>query len=525
MAKTTILTSVSIGFFCCAGWLAESAWAESISWVDGGPDKSWNTGANWGNGVGPGATDTALFDNTGATFLPGEVTNSLDDNRVVGGLAYNNSGAFHTTDLNGFTLSVFGSVNFNTNQPGQSTTTLRDGVLIVADPSGSVNVGRSYGNGATANVNLAGLSQFGATVNQFQVGTSVGGNANGELTMAKNNVVVADQVVIGGSGNAHLHLGQTNEFSTANFSVAKDFSSATVDIINGGNFKLGTAEHRTLLSIADQDTNTYSTLNGRIDLTGGSLDAQLDGLVVGRKFGGAGTTVGELIGGTGQVDIGAPGNTANVIIGQAVFGGTVRGTVDFSGMQSLHADVNQLIVGQSLSGTATGSLQLAAENTINANSIIVGDNGNANMHLGQSNTIMAHELIVAKDYSSATVDIAAGGQLALGTAEQRTFLSIADQSTNTNSTLNGRVDLTGGTLDAHLDGLVVGRKFGGPGTTVGELVGGTGQVDIGTHGQHGQCDYRSGRVRRHGPGHGRPERHAKLECEPEPIDRRPNDCR
>ena len=485
MAKSILGIWAGIGILCCTGWFSTPTRADLISWVAGGVGNSWSTGANWSDGVGPGVTDTAVFDNGGAVFLPGEVTNFLDASEVIGGLAYNNSGAFHTTDLGGFTLGVFGSLNFNTNQPGLSTTTIRDGVLIVADPFGSVNVGRSFGSGAKANVNLGGLTQFAATVNQFQVGTSIGGTASGELTLAQDNVIVADQVVIGNDGGAQLHLGATNEFVTGDFIVAKDFSNAIVDIVNGGHFELGTAERRTLLSIADQDTNTNSSLNGRVDLTGGTMHAFLDGLIVGRKFGGPGVAVGELIGGNGHIDIGAEGNTANIIIGQSVDGGTARGTVDFSGMQSLTANLNQLIVGQSFLGNARGTLILAADNTIDAHSILVGDNAGGTLttlRLGQTNVITTHELIVAKDFSNATIDIINGGSLDLGTAEQRTLLSIADQDINTNSSLNGRVDLTGGTVNAFLDGLIVGRKFGGPGTTVGELIGGTGHVDIGAEG-------------------------------------------
>ncbi|MGD9721357.1 MAG: beta strand repeat-containing protein [Pirellulales bacterium] len=482
MANAPIGRSATIAVLFCAAALSAFARADVITWTAGGPGNSWSTPGNWSNGVGPAATDTALFDSAGAVFLPGEVTNSLDDDRTVAGLAYNNSGTFHTTDLNGHTLDVLGSLNFNTNRNAQSTTTIRDGILAVSDAVGSVNVARSFGSGASASVNLTGLSQFSATVSQFHVGTSIGGNASGELTLAHDNVIHADQVVVGDDGNGHLHLGHTNQVLAGNFAVARDVSSSTVDIVNGGTLALGTPDERTLLSIADQNTNTMGAFSGRIDMTGGTLEAYLDGLIVGRKFGGQGSATGELLGGTGHVTIGSAGNTANVIVGQSVNGGTVRGTVDFSGMQSLNANVNQLIVGQNIVGTAFGTLNLAANNDIDAHSIIIGDNGNAEMRLGQTNTIKAAELIVGKDFSSARVDITNGGSLSLGTPEHRTLLSIADQDTNTNSSLNARVDLTGGTLEAHLDGLIVGRKFGGPGSTTGELIGGAGHMTIGDEG-------------------------------------------
>jgi len=484
MTTATNNRGLLTGICTCACVLALAApvHAEQVTWTAAGADDIWSTADNWSNNAGPSATDTAVFGNAGTTFLPGEVTNFLTDNRTVGGLAYQTSSGFHTTDLRGSTLSVFGSLNFNTNLPNQSTTTLRGGVLVVADPAGAVNIARSFGSGATANVNLSGLAQFAATVNQFHVGTSLGGNATGIVSMSKHNVVVADQIAVGGNGNGTVHLGQTNELKTPNLFLAKESGSATVDITNGGSIELGTAAQRTLLTIADQNYNGNNTFSGRLDLTGGMLNAHLDGLIVGRKSGGAGNTTGEIFGGTGDISIGSSGNVADVIVGQGLYGGNVRGTADLSGMQSFTANLNQLIVGQSLNSTASGSLKLAEQNTIDAKTIIVGDNAGAELRLGASNTIAARELTIAKDHSSATVDIAAGGHLALGSAEQRTMLSIAEQNTNTNSSLSGRLDLTGGSLNAHLSDVVVGRKFGGPGNAVGEFLASSGHVDIGAAG-------------------------------------------
>lgn len=486
--KRWLLTGICV--CACFVTIAAPVHAEIVTWTAAGADDHWATGGNWSNNSGPTATDTVLFDNTGSTFLPGEVTSFLNDNRTVGGLAYQMTSGFHTTDLGGSTLSVFGSLNFNTNLPNQSTATLRDGVLVVADPAGAVNVGRSYGGGAVANVNLSGLSQFAATVNQFHVGTSLGGYATGIVSMAAHNVVVADQIAVGGmgsgaagNGSGTVHLGQTNELATAGLFLAKETGSATVDMANGGSLEVGSADARTLLSIADQNYNGNNTFfSGRLDLTGGTLTAHLDGLIVGRKSGGAGSSTGEMFGGTGDISVGSTGNVADVIIGQGFNGGVIRGTADLSGMQSFTANLNQMIVGQSVNSSASGSLKLAELNSIDAKTIVVGDNASGELRLGISNTIATRELTIAKDNSSATVEIAAGGHLTLGSSEQRTAISIAEQNTNTNSSFSGRLDLTGGSLDAHLADVVVGRKFGGSGNAVGELISGGGQLDIGEAG-------------------------------------------
>ena len=132
----------------------------AVHWTAEGPNDDWATGDNWSNELGPGPFETALFDNAGASTIPGEVTNYLTADRTIGGLTYSNANRYHTTDLGGATLTVEGNLNFNVNQPGHTTTVIRRGALVVGGGFANVNVGRSYSGGAWAVANLGGLAEF-----------------------------------------------------------------------------------------------------------------------------------------------------------------------------------------------------------------------------------------------------------------------------------------------------------------------------------------------------------------------------
>ncbi len=130
-------------------------------------------------------------------------------------------------------------------------------------------------------------------------------------------------------------------------------------------------------------------------------------------------------------------------------------------MQNLNANLNQLIVGQTIAGSSTGTLKLPAHNTIDATSIIVGDGGDGTLRLGQTNAIAADELVVGRTYSTARVEVPLGATVELGSPERRTDVSIGIFDANTNASLSGEMDFTGAKLVAHLGQVIIGGKSGG----------------------------------------------------------------
>ena len=459
----------------------------SVTWT-GASGTDWANGHNWSNNSGPSTTDTAIFNDTGSSIIPSDTTSVLNTDRIIGGLVFSDTaGHYHTLDLGGHGLSVAGSLSFNLDQGSSTTTTMRNGTLLLTNSFGQINVGRAVAGSAAAIVDLSGLTSIGAHVQDVLIGASTANGASGTLTLSPLNNITANTFTVGSNGDGHLTLGQSNTILTPQFTIARDFSNSAVTIVSGGNLMLGSLTQRTNLSIANQNIGTNDGHGGTLDLTGGTFNAYLGDVIVGqRQTGGFGGTLGTLIGGTGgSVDIGAPGNTANVIIGRMLTGNTnATGSVDFSGLQNLNASLNTLLLGTAISGSANGTLKLAASNNISANSIVIGSNGDATLTLGHANTILTPQFTIAQDFSNSSVKIVSGGNLTLGSPTQRTNLTIADQNIGTNDGHGGTLDLTGGTFNAYLGDLVVGqRQTGGFGGTVASLIGGNGgAVDIGAAG-------------------------------------------
>src|SRR5207247_1395369 len=159
-----------------------------------------------------------------------------------------------------------------------------------------------------------------------------------------------------------------------------------------------------------------------------------------------GGTTGQLLGGgSGSVTIGDALSRASWIVANTINGGGTTGTVDFSHLSTLQAYVNDFWVGHGPGGSASGTVSLAATNIIDAsNGILIGvAQGGGTLNLGRTtNTILTNQLVVGQDYSIGLVKGSAGGSLALGSAAQRTALTIGAGTTNTNATYTGTLDLS-----------------------------------------------------------------------------------
>ena len=159
-----------------------------------------------------------------------------------------------------------------------------------------------------------------------------------------------------------------------------------------------------------------------------------------------------------------------VTIGQATSGGGATGTVDFSGQASLTASLSHLTVGSA----GTGSLLLPNTNTIDTQSLVVGDtNGNGTLRLGTQNSLLADTMQVGNSYANASVTMPAGGTLSLGSPTRPTDLSVGNVLINTNSSYTATVDLSGATVNADFNNFTVGQKTASlPGNELATFVGG-----------------------------------------------------
>jgi hypothetical protein len=499
VASLRACVAVGVGAsLVAAGMPVAPAGAAVVSWTATTVGASWGA-SSWSVAGGPGTGDTANFTDTGSFTLAGEPTSVLNADRTIAGLIFTNaSSKFHTLDLNGKTLTVNGSVNFNTDGSGTTTTTVRNGTLVLAGAFSNLNVGRASAGSSNGSADLSGLTALNANLAEWHVGSSASGATNATLTLSPSNTVTTGKWFVGDSSatsdaRATVHLGLANTVNTAEAYVGRDRGNATVDVVGGGVLTLGSAAQRTLLQVGVGNLLNNADYTGRLDLTGGRLNATLASLTVGQKEGGGfGDAVGLLVAGTGgAIDIGASGNTANLFVGRKLTGGNdsgAIGTADFSGAASLTANLDQLAVGTALTGTATGTLRLAVSNAVNANSIVVGsDGGGTNLlALGKTNTVLADSLAIGVNQANGTASIPAtgGSSLALGSAARRTSVTISASNALTNSAYAGKLDLSGATFTGFLADLTVGQKDnGGFGSATGTFVAGNaGTVDIGAPG-------------------------------------------
>jgi len=474
-------------------FLSSSADAGVVTWTGAG-GQSWSN-ASWNPGP-PGGTDTVSFTDAGSVGFPGTVTSSLDVSRTIGGLAFSDSaGHYHTLDLSGFTLTVNGSLNFNTDQGSSTTTGIRDGILNVGGVSSSLYVGTAVSGGATGIADFSGLTTFGATLQNLFIGSSTAGGATGTLTLSPSNNISAQLIQVGaannsGDANGTLHLGLSNTIMASEFDIGKDNGTGTVTIVNGGLLTLGSAGARTLLQVGNNSVSTNGTYVASLNLTGSTAHAYLSSLIVGQASNpaGVGGSSASFVAGAGTIDIGGSGNTANFYVGNNLsVGGIAIGTADFSALSTLNANVNNFSVGTSTSSGVSGNVKLAATNTISANNITIGagGGGTASLTLGSgSNTIAANQFTIAQDGSNSTVTLPAGGSLALGSSSARTQLTVGNNTAGTNALYLATLNAAGGSMNAYISSMTVGQNSGttGVGGSSANFTAGTGSIDIGASG-------------------------------------------
>ena len=480
--RTTARRFFAAAVFSGASLAASSVNAAAFTWTGTG-GQNWATASNWNpSGPGPGATDTASFTDAGSLTLPGETTNVLNANRTIAGLSYSNtSGRHHTLDLATHALTINGNLHINTDVAANSVTTIRNGALIMNSPFGTLNVGRAASASAIGFADLTGLTSFNATLQDVHVGTSTAGTGTGTLSLPATTSIAAQRIWVGASNNSGstigtLHLGANSTLVANEFRVGKDNAAATVDITAGGSVQLGSATQRMALSVGVAVTETNSHYFGTLDLTGSALTAFLGDVTVGQRNGiGGGLETGTFVAGnSGTIQIGAPTALANFIVGRRLTGGngSAVGLVDFSGLTSLDAHLNTFVVGMGSGGdtSARGTVKLAANNSINADTIVVGSQGNNlnTITLGRGiNTILANQITVGQDFSSGVISAPAGSTVNLGSPSKRTSISLGVGVTETNSTYTGTLDFANATLVAYLNAVTIGSKNPRPGSQVG----------------------------------------------------------
>jgi hypothetical protein len=377
----------------------------------GGADMNWSTIRNWTNvtagGYGPpGPNDSVLFTNSGATAAEGAVDNQVDASMSILSLQYGQTANCHTTQVApGQTLTIATNLTV-----GTGTDLGAAGILSAAITGGGgglaitntnclvvVRQGTATGSGPwsqRATLDLSGLGTFNAGLGRLLVAGDGGSSAFnsrevGTLYLAKTNLItvwgaapaidIAENSANGPGANAdpallasYLYLGVTNAIFADSLAVGRSKSAGTLAFnplfTNGLSPSLylrGLSASRTeMVSVGDESALGSSNQRsaGTADLSGGSVDALIGTLYVGRSMNGANTGTGVSATGTlafsaGTVDV----DTLNIGC-QTSLTGTgpgAAGTVNVNGAGVL--TVNQAIVlaaGNASSPPVRGDLNL-----------------------------------------------------------------------------------------------------------------------------------------------------------------------
>jgi autotransporter-associated beta strand protein len=392
------------------------------TWSGGGGDDNWSTAGNWDIGA-PGETSTVFF--TPVDAAPDQFTpnNIVESSRTIDSLFYWTTNSWQTTLIPaGSTLSVTGSVTiplragFTTNwvlfcgkdfqdAPTTANAAIQGaGSLVVSNTTALMSV-RCYGGYAT--LDMSGLNYFEASVKQLTVGAegwtqaALQNRPAGILYLAKTNLLrgFSTTTTPAGSGmplavgenvanagpRSFVYLGVSNVMLADFGMVIGGARSLATMQFNPTNEVPGTAFFRNLAGTGRQsewrigDDNTSSTgtsSDGVVDFTGGTVDARVDLIYVGRGLPannvGAGT--GTLSIGNGLVDV----NTLRVGY-MRTSGGAASGTVTTIGGATLTNLIvnNDLVMGFDIgANNAVGTLNIGSSVIVKGNIIGGGGSGN-----------------------------------------------------------------------------------------------------------------------------------------------------
>jgi len=440
-----------------------SSMTVSSDWVFDGTAINVNSGGMF---TGESVTvDGATFDVAGGTA---DIQSFNLINGAQGGAS--NGGTLNvlgnTTTVNGgSTLFITGSSNFNeamdlvvgdgvgetgfVDQNTGGNADIDGGVIIgrdggvgdwaAAPGSGTVSIGSGAGSifdigrtnvagvsGTSGDVDLSGASGVAIDVSELRIGTlpgsaNPGSNALGVLTLSDtgtNTIDASTQVIVGdspGSGNVGGHQlnfgGAANNVNTPLLTIAGRKSSASASIDAGGTLNLNGAggAGRAELRIGYNNAGTGSNVTGIMDLSGGTFNANISTLAIGRHGSGSGSGSGTLTFEAGTVD------ANNVILGEAS-AGSVDGS---SNPQNTVGNIVQNGGDFIVNGSMTLGLNGASGNfTANGGTVSVGNGGGDNLFVGrrdQNAGGINAAVVSTMDLSGASQFTFDGNQIGVGT--------------------------------------------------------------------------------------------------------------
>jgi pectin methylesterase-like acyl-CoA thioesterase len=438
---------------------ARNAGAATYWTAGGGADTSWSTGANWLNGSGtggvPGSTDNVVFGDAGNATAFANISNVVDSTSgnfagTISSLAFTNSVGFSWQNMliaSGLTLTItnntgpFGSALFlgsptvAVNNTNYASIQGPGATLNINSPNGLIDVMQVGSSSSRSFLILSNLDTLVANVSRVAVGsdqaslTTAAGQ--GTLYLARTNFITTTWVgnysspytinvtnaIDIGKGNAgniganFLYLGVTNGIFTDSIGVGrvKDttapggvlaFNPSFISSSPTAYFRgiSGNTSRVTSWGIGDngQNSSSSATTIGLTDFSGGTVDALVDVMFLGRdrQNGSAATLTGTL------------SFTAGII------------------------DVNTLTIGNQ-TGTTTGSGCLGTVNVKDTNAKLVV---NTTMELGHT-TVVGGNALVTKGTLNITNGIVLANTVIVGTGSASNAINMVNGTLIVTNTL------------------------------------------------------------------------------------------
>jgi len=351
-----------------------------------GTDLLWATPSNWSPAGPPSTLDDAQFFDPGAALDLSAPNNIVAQNRTIQSLWYGQTNGFHYTLINpGVTLTVSGTNSGNVFAAGTETDNLVWGVtnaisgpgatLLIDNTNASFVVRQESGSGGSAlrsTLDLSGLDNLNADVGRFLVGVEGSfPRPAGTLYLGKTNVITAvgntPAIAIGGNGggnhnsgnSSYVLLGQQNTINADSITVGRVKQTGNSSItFNTNLFTDPTVAFRGAdgvsrvgnwrLADAESGSGSGNTV-GICDFTGGTVDALVDSMILGRQVG-SHSPIGTLTLAKGTFDV----NTLTLGLQTSSGGNSASGVVNVNGTGTLIVNSN-LVFGQVAGGTGAAA--------------------------------------------------------------------------------------------------------------------------------------------------------------------------
>jgi len=352
-----------------------------------GADLLWSTPANWDPAGPPAPGDDAQFFDQGAVFDLSTPNNIVAQSRTIRTLWFGQTnGSYYTLINPGVTLTLSGTVTNNIlvagtetdNGATQAETSVISGpggTLVLNNTNSDFVVRQESANGSSAlrsTLDLSGLDNLSANVRRVLVG--VEGpfpRPAGTLYLAKTNLITAvgnaPALAIGGNGggnhnsgnSSYVLLGQQNAINADSITVGRvkqtgnssiTFNTALftdpVAVFRGADGVSRVDDWR--LGDAESGSGSGNTA-GICDFTGGTVDALVDSMILGRQVGGH-NPIGTLTFDKGTFDV----NTLTLGLQTSSGVNSASGVVNVNGTGTLIVNSN-LVFGQVVGGTGASA--------------------------------------------------------------------------------------------------------------------------------------------------------------------------